>query len=41
MSQTDCDECKELFENKSNTMDLDPVHFQYIHHFDRGIYLPI
>ena len=35
-SQTDCNECKELFGNKGNTMDLDPIHFQYINHLDRG-----
>ena len=35
-SQTYCNECKELFGNKGNTMDLDPIHFQYIHGFDRG-----
>ena len=36
MSQTDCKECKELFGNKGDTMDLDPIHFQYINHLDRG-----
>ena len=41
-SQTDCNECKELFGNKGNTMDLDTIHFQYINHLDRGgIDLPI
>ena len=35
-SQTDCNECKELFGSKGNTMDFDPIHFQYIDHLDRG-----
>ena len=35
-SQNDCNECKELFGNKGNTMGLDPIHFQCIHHLDRG-----
>ena len=26
-SQTNFNECKELFGNKDNTMDLDPTHF--------------
>ena len=34
--QTDCNECKELFGNKGNTIDLDTIHFQYIHHLDMG-----
>ena len=39
-SQTDCNECKELFGNNCNTMDFDHIHFQYIHYQDRGIDLP-
>ena len=35
-TQTNCNQCKELFGNKGNTMDLDPIHFQYIYHLDRG-----
>ena len=36
-SQTDYNECKELFGNKGNTMDLEPIHFQYINHLDLPI----
>ena len=41
-SQTYCNECKEQFGNKGNTMGLDPIHFQYINQLDReGLNLPI
>ena len=31
-SQTDCNECKELFGNKGNTTNFYHTHFQYTHH---------
>ena len=38
MSHTDCNECKDLFGNKHNTMDLqvDPEHLVYTEILDRG-----